>query len=287
MKRLIGLLLAVTILLSLLSFSSNADSLGDVNQDNKIDAKDALIALKISVNKYLPSSEELIAADLNKDNRVDAKDALTMLKISVGKDDINNYIDNDSPQPEDPNKIDIYLPVGGKIDKAAFDTVGDWIMRNGSYVSKNSQYEYASGNYKAVYSPSTDRIFLDYTSMELLNSGTKFGEDMQIFSIEIRPDSDAIWYNASRMYRDPASGSYDGYSYDFIYSLPKQSWTGKYAGSMGKEQTVHHAVNIWENTANWFSNVLYRNGVGVSLVDLGIGFENQKVNPDDIVLEKK
>ncbi len=61
------------------------NDLGDVNNDSKINAKDALICLKISVNKYTPNENEKFAADVNKDNAINAKDALEILKHSVGK----------------------------------------------------------------------------------------------------------------------------------------------------------------------------------------------------------
>ena len=59
--------------------------LGDVNGDGKIDAKDALLCLRTSVDKYEPSEEEAAAADVNKDEKIDAKDALEILKFSVDK----------------------------------------------------------------------------------------------------------------------------------------------------------------------------------------------------------
>ncbi len=60
-------------------------TLGDVNKDEKIDAKDALLCLRASVDKYQPSEEEATAADVNKDEKIDAKDALEILKYSVDK----------------------------------------------------------------------------------------------------------------------------------------------------------------------------------------------------------
>ncbi len=60
-------------------------TMGDVNKDGKVDAKDALIALKISVNKITPLYIETIVADADANGKVDAKDALEMLKFSVDK----------------------------------------------------------------------------------------------------------------------------------------------------------------------------------------------------------
>ncbi len=60
-------------------------TLGDLNNDNKIDAKDALVVLKISVNKVTPTDDQKVAADVNKDANINAKDALEILKKSVNK----------------------------------------------------------------------------------------------------------------------------------------------------------------------------------------------------------
>ncbi|MBR3844938.1 MAG: dockerin type I repeat-containing protein [Clostridia bacterium] len=60
-------------------------ALGDINGDQSIDAKDALVALRIAVEKYLPTDDEKVAADVNKDKAVDAKDALEILKYAVKK----------------------------------------------------------------------------------------------------------------------------------------------------------------------------------------------------------
>lgn len=61
------------------------NALGDVNNDDKIDAKDALVVLKIAVNKYNPTDSEYFAADVNKDGTISAKDALEILKYAVDK----------------------------------------------------------------------------------------------------------------------------------------------------------------------------------------------------------
>ncbi len=60
-------------------------TLGDVNKDTKIDAKDALLVLKMAVGKYTPFPSEMLAADVNKDDAINAKDALEILKKAVGK----------------------------------------------------------------------------------------------------------------------------------------------------------------------------------------------------------
>lgn len=59
--------------------------LGDVNKDTKINAKDALMVLRIAVNKLVANEQQTVAGDVNKDTKIDAKDALEILKYSVGK----------------------------------------------------------------------------------------------------------------------------------------------------------------------------------------------------------
>ncbi len=59
--------------------------MGDVNGDGIIDAKDALIVLKIAVDKYTATDAEKTAADVNEDQKIDAKDALEILKYAVKK----------------------------------------------------------------------------------------------------------------------------------------------------------------------------------------------------------
>ena len=58
---------------------------GDLNDDIKIDAKDALMVLKIAVGKVTATESQKNAADVNVDGQINAKDALEILKYSVGK----------------------------------------------------------------------------------------------------------------------------------------------------------------------------------------------------------
>ena len=61
-------------------------TLGDVNQDESIDALDSLTVLQASVDLISLTSTEFSAADVNADGRVDALDALAILQKSVGID---------------------------------------------------------------------------------------------------------------------------------------------------------------------------------------------------------
>lgn len=83
---------------------------GNVNGDTKIDAKDALDLLKVSVQKITFTDDQVMLGDVNKDDAIDAKDALDVLKYSVGK--LSEFscvawyaaekpVD---PQPDDPNE---------------------------------------------------------------------------------------------------------------------------------------------------------------------------------------
>ena len=59
-------------------------NLGDVNKDSKIDAVDALVALRAAVGKVELDNDGIARADVNGDAAVNAKDALEMLQFAVG-----------------------------------------------------------------------------------------------------------------------------------------------------------------------------------------------------------
>ncbi len=58
---------------------------GDMNDDSKVNAKDALIALKIAVGSVSATQTQIFAGDVNADGSINAKDALNVLKFAVGK----------------------------------------------------------------------------------------------------------------------------------------------------------------------------------------------------------
>ncbi|MBR3844258.1 MAG: hypothetical protein IKM39_01990, partial [Clostridia bacterium] len=60
---------------------------GDLNEDKLVDAKDALIVLRIAVAKQIPTQYQKLVGDVNGDSGIDAKDALEILKKTVGKID--------------------------------------------------------------------------------------------------------------------------------------------------------------------------------------------------------
>lgn len=63
------------------------DSLGDVNEDDKVDAVDALVVLRAAVGKVELDEEIMMIADVTGDGEINAKDALEMLQFAVGKRD--------------------------------------------------------------------------------------------------------------------------------------------------------------------------------------------------------
>lgn len=58
---------------------------GDVNADQKIDAKDALMVLKSAVDKLTLSKTQALAAEVDGKEGINAKDALEILKFAVDK----------------------------------------------------------------------------------------------------------------------------------------------------------------------------------------------------------
>lgn len=61
------------------------NSKGDNNHDDMVNAKDALIALQLSVGKIESTPGYIQVTDVNRDTFVNAKDALEILKKAVGK----------------------------------------------------------------------------------------------------------------------------------------------------------------------------------------------------------
>lgn len=62
-----------------------AYTLGDVDEDGKINSNDALEALKHSVHKIVLKDDRFLAADVTRDGKVNSDDALDILKFAVHK----------------------------------------------------------------------------------------------------------------------------------------------------------------------------------------------------------
>ena len=66
-------------------FSTETYTLGDVNNDKKINASDALQDLRHSVNEIQLKGTEFSAGDVTKDGTINASDALQILRYSVSE----------------------------------------------------------------------------------------------------------------------------------------------------------------------------------------------------------
>ncbi len=75
---------------------------GDVNDDGRVDARDALLVLQAAVGKLALADEDKPVADGNADGRVDARDALLILRFAVGK--INRFPADDAPPAVTPTE---------------------------------------------------------------------------------------------------------------------------------------------------------------------------------------
>ena len=93
MKKLLALFLVTALCFSVLVPTVSANVLngqsagfyGDLDDTNRIDAKDALMVLKYAVQKQQFNNKQVILADVNADGTINAKDALDILKYSVNK----------------------------------------------------------------------------------------------------------------------------------------------------------------------------------------------------------
>jgi hypothetical protein len=68
------------------SYDAGSDSLydGDMNQDTKVSAVDALLALRIAVGLDAMTGAMLGHGDMNRDGKISAVDALLILRKAVG-----------------------------------------------------------------------------------------------------------------------------------------------------------------------------------------------------------
>ena len=68
-------------------------SLGDIDNDSKITASDARLALRraVDLEDYAEGSPEFLACDIDKDGKVTAGDARIILRIAVDIEKIEDY----------------------------------------------------------------------------------------------------------------------------------------------------------------------------------------------------
>lgn len=83
MKKFISLVLVVVMVFSL-SMVAFAAKLGDVNEDGKVSAADALMVLQAAAGSRTLSAAQQKKADCNKDGKVSAVDARKILQMVAG-----------------------------------------------------------------------------------------------------------------------------------------------------------------------------------------------------------
>ncbi len=85
LKRITTLLLALAMLVTMFQMVPSAAGLryGDPNNDNKVDATDALFALRVAVGKATATDQQYEATDVDDSQKVDAVDALMILQYAV------------------------------------------------------------------------------------------------------------------------------------------------------------------------------------------------------------
>ena len=108
-KKIIASVMCIGVISSgfALSTANAAVNLGDVNGDNKIDSKDAVLVLKDYAENLAGKSATIdkTVADVNADNSVDSKDAVWILRYYANtltgyEKDISEFIKNPPVEPE-------------------------------------------------------------------------------------------------------------------------------------------------------------------------------------------
>ena len=107
-KKIIASVICIGVISSgfALSTANAAANLGDVNGDNKIDSKDAVLVLKDYAENLAGKSTTIdkTIADVNVDNNVDSKDAVWILRYYANtltgyEKDISEFIKNPPAEP--------------------------------------------------------------------------------------------------------------------------------------------------------------------------------------------
>ena len=64
-----------------ITFSSNCDSNGDLNEDQELNVLDVVIIVNIVLDNFAPSTEELCVADINEDDIINVLDIVALINI--------------------------------------------------------------------------------------------------------------------------------------------------------------------------------------------------------------
>lgn len=129
-NKLISAILSVLLICSaasILSFAGNVQ-LGDVNKDDKINAADARLALRISAKLETVDDEAMTAADVNYDGTVNAADARLILRVSAKLDSFPEAPESDSDATEpDVTEPDVTEPDTGVIAESYPEIINTFI----------------------------------------------------------------------------------------------------------------------------------------------------------------
>ncbi len=136
MKKKIFLIISV-LLIILTSFSINASAssvlMGDINSNGNVEAADARIALRASVNLEQLSADKAFLADIDGNNSVTAADARIILRMSVKLEDLI-YVDT---QPEN-SSFEVHFIDVGQADSALVLCDGKSLLIDGGNVADSS-----------------------------------------------------------------------------------------------------------------------------------------------------
>ncbi len=98
-KKILALLLAIAMLL-VPAVTAQANSLGDIDGNNFVDAADARLALRIAVgleDRMGPGTPQYAAADADGNGTVEAADARILLRVAVGLESLHTGADTGAP----------------------------------------------------------------------------------------------------------------------------------------------------------------------------------------------
>lgn len=134
-KKILIVVSAVLIILTsfLLTASASSVLLGDINSSGKIEAADARIALRASVNLEQLSDNEAFIADIDGNNSVTAADARLILRMSVNLEKLI-YADT---QPEN-SSFEVHFIDVGQADSALVLCDGKSLLIDGGNVEDSS-----------------------------------------------------------------------------------------------------------------------------------------------------
>ncbi len=216
MKRLLAAVLSLTLLVAFAAPVLAAEDVqpgapedygktwayyGDLNNDQKANAADALTILRVSVAKQTLNDTQKILADVTADKAVNAADALDVLRASVGKltvfkaGSIYSWGGGQNPPkpPEPTGNPVVDYDKSNSVNGAYEDdkTADTSFSADVSSLPKLTIYRYTGGSSM----PSTDYARLMYSLQGLINRDFGKDEDHTTLLFINRDSSDANWFS--------------------------------------------------------------------------------------------